>query len=348
MRRCIVAAGFVALVSCSGSQAVPASSSTTSAGATTAEVTTTAPAVATTESTLAAAPDCSPCLEVVDLVRSGDRVQFTVLDHRGRNLAQKPTTAWPSSTLDPRPIYVVAFVPSTDGPHTLVVTGDYRNGPEPLSASRVTTAPTDFIDVHVGFAKMAEGKADYTDIVNHPGDISAVLDVLEADSSIVGAVDTSNVQYRGHSMGAISGYFFANSCCLDPRITSAVLMSGDATSPELGFYAAYDWAAGPRILAVNGTLDTVIPYQMARRFLEPALGYGTVTVLTVLTSNADNGHAPTDGSCPAVASFIEQWAAALRLGTAVPSVPTESCLTEGFVEGGTDGYGSAGSFVVPP
>jgi hypothetical protein len=290
--------------------------------------------------------ECDPCVEVVDFTRVSDNeVRFMVLDYSNRNVAQRPNATHESSTLNPRPIFVVAFVPPTPGPHPVMITGDYRNGPIPVSAENVNSMQPDYIDVHVSFAKMGLQKADFADIGNHPGDITTVLDVIEQDPTLVGSVDTSHVQYRGFSMGAISGYLFANTCCLDPRIGSAVLMSGFALDTLVGFQSPYDFSAGPQILAINNSSDTVIPYSLFRR-LEPALASGNLTALTIITTPSGNGHAVLDGSCPPIGDYRTAWADATRRGEPAPPVPSSPCISGGFIDGGTEGYGNAGSFVV--
>lgn len=328
----------VAEVSTSGS-VVTATTTASPPTTTTALPATTVVASTTTETTsttsVPVGQNCDQCPEITDIDRRGDReISFTLLDRSGRNIV--PGT----ETLNPRPIYV-AVRRGADANSQVFITGDYRTGTTPNPALRwAEYPPQPGIEIAVGFPKMDGNNVDFRDIPNHPGDISAVLDALAANPTLIGPVDLRNIHYTGSSMGAISGYLLANTCCHDPRITSAVLGAGFAPDELVGVDSPYNWAEGPKILAINNSLDTVIPYELFQR-LQRAVTHNTLTIITVTTSFSDVGHSVQDGSCPEIFPLINNWTRTMISGEPAPVIPTTNCLVSGFVPTGTTGMGAA-------
>jgi predicted dienelactone hydrolase len=98
------------------------------------------------------------------------------------------------------------------------------------------------------------------DIVNHPADLRFVISALLAaghdrNSVLHGLVDPARVGIVGHSDGGdVSLAVAANSCCRDPAVKAAVILSGAELSAFGGSY--YSGGSTP-ILVVQGSADTV-------------------------------------------------------------------------------------------
>ena len=104
----------------------------------------------------------------------------------------------------------------------------------------------------------APGGANEADLVNQPGDVSAVitrmiLDSRQPGNRFAGLVDGQAVAVAGQSDGGITALLSAyNRRYRDSRIKAAIIMSG----AELGV-GSYDFAPGsPPMLAMQGTADT--------------------------------------------------------------------------------------------
>jgi predicted esterase len=106
------------------------------------------------------------------------------------------------------------------------------------------------------------------DVQNQPADVSFVIDRVLAESHTSGrllsnAVDGDAIAASGHSNGGITTYgLVANSCCRDPRIDAAIVLSG-AVSPYAG--GIYDLSDTPPILVVHGVNDDLTNYNQAVR-----------------------------------------------------------------------------------
>jgi len=113
------------------------------------------------------------------------------------------------------------------------------------------------------------GGPDANDVQNQPADVSFIIDEVLAESGASGellsdAVDGDQLAASGHSNGGITTYgLIANSCCRDPRIDAAVILSG-VVSPSFG-EGEFDLAAMPPILVVHGVNDVQLVYNQAVR-----------------------------------------------------------------------------------
>ena len=169
-----------------------------------------------------------------------------------RNLPEKPTRTLP----------VMLLTPDGPGPFPLVefshgVTGTgpaYEGYLEPLAAAGyVVAAPT--------FPLSSGPDGEIGDYVNQPGDVYFVIDSVikmssDAADPLHGRVDANHIAIAGHSLGAMTTYGAAyNSCCTQPRVAAAIVLSGvEAPFPN------GDYTAKPTIplMLAHGAKDTTI------------------------------------------------------------------------------------------
>jgi predicted dienelactone hydrolase len=107
----------------------------------------------------------------------------------------------------------------------------------------------------------APGGVIRADIVHHPNDLSYVITTLLSDSARPGGtlsdlIAPSRIGVIGQSDGGdVSLAAVANTCCRDPRIRAAVILSG----AELSWFAgAYFTGPSVPLLVVQGTNDQVM------------------------------------------------------------------------------------------
>lgn len=99
-----------------------------------------------------------------------------------------------------------------------------------------------------------------SDLADQPGDISFVIDRLEAladDDPLAGHLDTGRVAVGGHSLGSATTFGVAyNSCCLDDRIDATIPVAGGALPIDGG---DYDAPPATPMLLVHGARDAAVP-----------------------------------------------------------------------------------------
>ncbi len=169
-----------------------------------------------------------------------------------------PTTVWfpatsgargisPNREHAPYPLLVFSqgFATPVDAYQALIV--DWA------SAGFVVAAPTyPFTDPVPG--------ANENDIVNHPGDlrfvITSVLDESQQPKALLsGLINPNAIGLTGQSDGGdVSLAVAANSCCRDPRVKAAAILSGAELSSLGGTY--FSGAQVP-LLVVQGSADVV-------------------------------------------------------------------------------------------
>lgn len=99
-----------------------------------------------------------------------------------------------------------------------------------------------------------------SDMVNHPAELEQVISALIEDSAqgslpVGNIVDPGEIAVAGQSDGGdVSAAAADNTCCRDPRIKAAVILSGAEASL---FRGAYFGSGGPPLLTVQGTADTI-------------------------------------------------------------------------------------------
>lgn len=106
------------------------------------------------------------------------------------------------------------------------------------------------------------------DVQNQPADVSFLIDQLVAGSRapqslLSNAVDGERIAVGGHSNGGITTYgLTAHTCCKDPRVDAAVVLSG-VTSPFAD--GVYDLTDTPPMLLLHGVFDIQLIYNQAVR-----------------------------------------------------------------------------------
>ena len=110
-------------------------------------------------------------------------------------------------------------------------------------------------------AEGAPGGVNEADIVQHPADLESIIGQLLVMSNrsgnvLSGMVDGARIAVAGHSDGAVvADAMVSDSCCRDPRIRAAAVMSG---SELTSFGGTYGPARVP-LLVVQGDSDTINP-----------------------------------------------------------------------------------------
>ncbi len=104
------------------------------------------------------------------------------------------------------------------------------------------------------------GGPNESDIVNHPADLRFVLSALIAaahrvSSPLHGLVKADQIALVGHSDGAdVTLATSANTCCGDPRVKAAVILSGAELA---AFGGSYYGSGSPPLLVVQGDADPI-------------------------------------------------------------------------------------------
>jgi dienelactone hydrolase len=148
----------------------------------------------------------------------------------------------------------------------------------------------------------APGGPDLSDFPAQPADMVAVVDRMLADARstqapLAGMVDAAHIGAAGHSLGGVTVLgLVANSCCRDPRISAAVVMSGDPIVFPTGHP---DFTSAPPLLLVHGNADPAVPYVSSIDAFNAA--HGPKGLLTLLGGNHD---APVDPSGRAFSSVV--------------------------------------------
>lgn len=108
-------------------------------------------------------------------------------------------------------------------------------------------------------AEGAPGGVNESDLVQHPADLRSVIDTMVGLSSapagvLSGMVDPARIGVAGHSDGGdVTDAVVADSCCRDPRVKAAEVLSGAELA---GFGGSYG-PPGVPLLAVQGDADQI-------------------------------------------------------------------------------------------
>jgi hypothetical protein len=239
-----------------------------------------------------------------------------------------------------RTIHVRIFTPLDTPIESVRVIGAYHDGGVPYAGARYEAAPpVREAVIAVAFAAIDAETPDYWDVWNAPGDVSAVLDILEVRTDLAGAIPLDRVWYYGSSMAAIVGWQFANDCCAEGRFDGLLLRAGYRLDDLVGFDGNYNFAAAPPILASHGTDDPTLPYELFRRAASVEVDADTTFV-----SVFEGGHGDFD-ECGAYALFERDWINYAVFDGPAPVLGSDPCTVVGVVAGGTTGFGAVSPFV---
>jgi len=169
-----------------------------------------------------------------------------------------------------------------DGPFPLVVfSGGYAFDPEGYSTLLDAWAAAGYVvadPVYPSTSPTSPEPLDESDIVHHPGDLSAVITALVQAgrgsgtgpvAALAGAVDTGSIAAIGHSDGGdVTLAASVGSCCRDPRIDAAVILSGAELAAFGGTY--FSSPPGLPLLVVQGTDDDINPPGCSVRLYDQA------------------------------------------------------------------------------
>jgi len=216
----------------------------------------------------------------------------SVAAHPGRTLV---TSVWyPTGDRGPLPLIVFAHgfgtPPDLDG-YTTILQRWASEGfvvAAPLFPLTRTDAP---------------GGPDLADYVNQPGDVSFVISRLLAASAsgagpLRGMINPAEIGVAGHSLGGVTTLgLVANTCCRDPRVKAAVVMSGDS----IGFPGGRnDAQRAPPLLLVHGNADPVVPY------VSSITAFNAASAPKALLTIEGGGHgSPVDPGGPAFATVVK-------------------------------------------
>jgi pimeloyl-ACP methyl ester carboxylesterase len=163
----------------------------------------------------------------------------------------------------PRTLSVYVRYPEGGPGHypLLVFAHGYNITPHPYAPMLQALARAGFVVAAPVFPRTnahAPGGPDENDLLNQPGDMTAVITRMILDSrrrgdAFTGLVNGQEVAVAGQSDGGITALLTAyNRRYRDRRVKAAVIMSG--AEPSIG---GYDFAPGsPPMLAIQGTADT--------------------------------------------------------------------------------------------
>lgn len=161
-------------------------------------------------------------------------------------------------------IPTVLWYPLEPGEESLplvVFSPGYQIPPSAYSLLTTAWAAAGYLVAEPTYPDTAPGApAIESDMVNHPGELEQVITGLVDDSArgylpTRDVIDANRIAVAGQSDGGdVSLAAAANTCCRDPRIKAAVILSGAESALFGGGYFA---AGGPALLAIQGTADTV-------------------------------------------------------------------------------------------
>lgn len=215
-------------------------------------------------------------------------VDSRLLDLTDASRVTDPTPGVPGDEVPGRHLPTTLWYPAThDGPLPVVVFSHGLEG-NPASYSQLLSewAAAGFLVVAPTFPLTSLGSTVVrTDIINQPADVSFVLSQVLAlagatGDPLAGRIDGAHVTAAGHSGGAITTLGLLNTCCADPRITSAIVLSGTLLLVGDSFASP-----GVPTLFVHGEDDDVLPISQGRG------AYAAAPAPKAFLELSDGGHA---------------------------------------------------------
>lgn len=167
--------------------------------------------------------------------------------------------------------------PSVKGaPYPLIVfSPGYDIAPTAYASMVESWAILGFVVAEADYPATAPGAAgglNEADIVQHPADLEAVIDrILTVSQSpggvLSGMVNSSRIGLAGHSDGGdVTDAVISNSCCRDPRIRAAAVLSGAELSSFGGSYGP----PGIPLLVTQGDADEINPPECSEQIYDGA------------------------------------------------------------------------------
>jgi dienelactone hydrolase len=246
----------------------------------------------------------------------GSAVSTRVLELRDGSRVTDPAPATHAvPALPGRLLPTTLFYPASGGPHPVVVFS-HGFGAQPgayeelltswAAAGFVVAAPTFPLSNLHSVARVEE------DVGNQPADVSFVLTAVLAlnttrGDALAGRIDPAHIAVAGHSAGAMTTLGLLSSCCLDRRVTAAVVLAG--SSSVFGIHPA---APGVPTFFVHGVEDTVLPIADDRSVFGATTAPAAFLTLTHGTHSApfDDGTDPSFPVVRATTTDFLRWALA--------------------------------------
>ncbi|HET9720416.1 MAG TPA: CocE/NonD family hydrolase [Solirubrobacteraceae bacterium] len=194
---------------------------------------------------------------------AGDPPAAAPLRVRRIHIVERRVRPLPGGRTEPRTLSTTVWVPPGTGPFPLVV---FAHGfditPKPYAALLEAWARSGFIVAAPTFPRTspgAPGGLDESDILNQPGDLSAVITWLlgrsrQAGTPWSGLLEPGAVAVAGQSDGGITALLSGfNRHYRDRRVRADVVLSG----AELQSLRGWSFGRGaPALFAAQGTADT--------------------------------------------------------------------------------------------
>lgn len=230
------------------------------------------PGTTTTQSTTTTAAASGPPFAVGSL-------SLTLREPVGSTVRVLPTTVYYPATGAAGGAPAAGATPQRGaGPYPLVVFSEgYDIAPQAYGALLDAWAAAGYVvaaPVYPLTDPAEPGGVNESDIVNHPADlryvISALVGLTQASGGdLAGLIRPNAIAVIGHSDGGdVSLATVANTCCTDPRISAAILLSGAELTSFGGQYFAGTTAVP--LLVVQGTADTINPPECSVQIYDAA------------------------------------------------------------------------------
>jgi predicted dienelactone hydrolase len=198
---------------------------------------------------------------------------YTFVDHSRPSPARGGAPAQSSRTLVTTVYYPTSVAPTAEAPTPPAAAGRFplvvfAHGYEidaaayapllrDLAVGGYVVAAPDF----PGTSTAHPGGANRADTLEQPADLSFVitsmLQTASAPGPLQNAIDPDAIGDSGHSDGGVTALATAyNTCCIDPRIKAATILTGGA----FGFSGEWFPPGTPPVMFVHATADEINPY----------------------------------------------------------------------------------------
>jgi dienelactone hydrolase len=245
-------------------------------------------------------------------VSSGSQVTTRVLALRDPS---RPTAVPGGATVAGRALPTTLWYPeASSGPLPLVVfSHGFGSAPDAYDELLSSWAAAGFLVAAPTFPLSSRDSPRITqDVLNQPADVSFVLtSVLTLNATpadpLAGRIDTAHVAVAGHSAGAITTIGLLSSCCVDHRVTAAVVLAG--STRDFGTRLA---APGVPTFFVHGLADDVLQIADDRAVYAATRAPAAFLTLTHGTHSApfDDGKDPSFPTVRTTTTDFLRWSLA--------------------------------------